>query len=332
MAIVSARSGRPAVGRTGPAEGEPVARVGRTRLVVGVVFVAVVVAAAVVAIARDRHSFVQSLHDIGVWAVLASGIAGLLSISLTFLVWRAVLGGLGVELPLGPGSRVFFVSQLGKYLPGSVWPVLAQMEAGRSHGASRRTMLTANAVTLVLSCAVGLVLACVLLPLSDASALSRYWWLLIALPFLLALLHPRAIPMVVDKALALVGREPVHQQLPLRAILAASGWSVLSFLALGLHVAILTAALGGWSWSSVLLSTGGMALAICAGVLFLPAMAGAGIREIVLRVVLVPTLTAGQALAVVVVSRVLLTVVDLLLAAAASLARRRRRGRADSAE
>ena len=34
----------------------------------------------------------------------------------------------------GPAARLFFVTQLGKYLPGAVWPVLAQMRIGREHG------------------------------------------------------------------------------------------------------------------------------------------------------------------------------------------------------
>jgi hypothetical protein len=66
-----------------------------------------------------------------------------------------------------------------------------------------------------------------------------------------------------------------------------------------------------------------MALAVCAGVLFIPAVAGVGIREIVLKLVLAAVLTSPQAFAVVVMSRVLLTAVDLLLAAAAAVGHRR---------
>jgi glycosyltransferase 2 family protein len=289
--------------------------------VAGVVVVVVVVAAATITVYHERSSFLDALDRIGSWAMVGSLVAAMASVVFTFLVWREVLLGLDVHLPAGVAARVFFVSQLGKYLPGSVWPVVIQMEAGRSHGAARRTMLAANLITLVLSCAVGLVIACVLLPFSDADALSRYWWLLLALPFLLALLHPRAVPLLLDRVLALIGRAPVGQRLHVRNSLRASAWSALSFVALGAHIAILGAAMGAGGFSNVVLYTGGMALAVCAGVLFIPAPAGAGIRDVLLRLVLAGSLAAGPALAVVVASRVLLIAADILLAAGAAAAR-----------
>ena len=40
----------------------------------------------------------------------------------TFRSWRAVLADLGGGLPQAPAMRVFYLGQLGKYLPGTVWP------------------------------------------------------------------------------------------------------------------------------------------------------------------------------------------------------------------
>ena len=51
-------------------------------------------------------------------------------------------------------------------------------------------MLTANALMLVLSLAVGLVLAGVCLPLSSTAALHRFWWAFVFLPLLVLCLHP----------------------------------------------------------------------------------------------------------------------------------------------
>jgi len=310
-----------------PDEGEPVnapenARVDRARAAVGIVVIAVVIAAAGLAIYSKRRSFADTLQNIGIGPMLASLAVGVLSVSLMFPTWRAVLLGLDVNMPWAAGARVFFTSQLGKYLPGSVWPVLIQMEAGRGRGASRRTMLAANLITIVLSCAVGLTVACFLLPFSDVRALSRYWWLLVALPFLIASLHPRAVPWMLDRAFGLVGRPPLAQRLHVRDSARASAWSLASFLTLGLHVAILALAINGGGFSTVLLCIGGMALAVTAGVLFVPAPAGAGIRDVVLTLVLSAALDSGQALAVVVASRGILLMADVTLAGAAALTRR----------
>lgn len=297
-------------------------RVDRIRAVLGVAVVIAVVVAAGVEIYHQRHSFADALADIGPGAMAASLLLGAGSVALTYPVWREVLIGLDVDMPWRIGARVFFTSQLGKYLPGSVWPVLIQMEAGRARGASRRTMLAANLITIVLSCAVGLTVACLLLPLSDTRALARYWWLLLALPVLIAMLHPRAVPMLLDRAFALLRRPPLGQRLHVRDSARASLWSLGSFLLLGLHVAVLALAVGGGGLSTVLLSTGGMALAICGGILFLPAPAGAGIRDVILALVLSAVMSSGKALAVVVASRVILVVVDLALAIVAFAAKR----------
>jgi glycosyltransferase 2 family protein len=298
-------------------------RAERLRAVGGIVVIVAVVTAAGVVIYGDRHSFVATLQREGDWAVLASFACGLIGVAATFPVWREVLGGLGVRMPWGAGARVFFTSQLGKYLPGSVWPVVLQMEAGRARGANRRTMLAANLITIVMSVCVGLIVACLLLPLYDPGALTRYWWTLIALPFLLALLHPRALPAILDRFFGLLHRPPLGEQLDVRSGLRASGWSLVSWIGLGGQVVFLCLGLGRGGWSVLLLCTGGMALAVSLGVLFIPAPAGAGVRDVVLALVLGTILTSGQALAVVVASRVILVACDVSLAAVVAIARHR---------
>jgi glycosyltransferase 2 family protein len=299
---------------------------GWRRLAAAVVIVLVVIAAAY-AIYRDRHSFADTIRRVGLLATIASFAAGLAGVAATYPAWRQVLAGLGVRLPWADGAQVFFASQLGKYLPGSVWPVLLQMEAGRARGASRRTMLAGNLITVVLSCATGLLVACLLLPISDAHALAHYWWVLLALPPLLVLLHPRAMTATLDRLFRLVGRAPLGERLPVSATLEAGAWSIASWLGLGLQVWILYAAAGHTTFSGWLLCTGGMALAVSAGILFIPAPAGAGLRELILVLVLKPDLGTGGALAIVVASRVLLVIADLALAAGAFAFRTRGRER-----
>lgn len=305
--------------------GVPAERPSTRRTAVAICFVALVVAAAAYAIYRERDAFGDALRHIGVWPMVVSLLIATAAVGMTFPIWREVLAGLGVPLPWGFGARVFFTSQLGKYLPGAVWPVVAQMEAGRARGASRRTILSGNLFTVVLSCCVGILVACVALPAWSPHALTHYWWVLLALPLLLALLHPRALPTLLDKVFALLHRPPLNEQLPLRYTMRAAAWSLASWAGLGLHLYVLSAALGHGGISAFALCAGGMALAVAAGVLFVPAPAGAGLREVILVLVLRSIMTSGEALAVAVASRALLIAADLLLAAGAAAARSRRR-------
>jgi glycosyltransferase 2 family protein len=302
---------------------EPKPSIDRTRLAVGVGFVCLALVGAAIAVYRDRQSFVDTIRHIGPGAVIASAFCGLIGVGCAFPTWREVLGGLGVDLRWGPGARVFFTSQLGKYVPGSVWPVVMQMEVGRAGGANRRTMLGANLTTIFVSCSAGLIVAAAVLPVYNAQALEHYWWGLLALPFLVAMLHPRALPGLMDRAFALVHRPPLGERLDPRHEARAFAWAFLTWIALGAHLGILAGAATHWSVSIFLLCTGGMALAVPLGILFIPAPAGAGIRDVVLLLVLRSSVGSSEALAIVVASRAVLIGCDLVLAGLAALTLRR---------
>jgi glycosyltransferase 2 family protein len=168
---------------------------------------------------------------------------------------------------------------------------------------------------------VGLLVACATLPLFDTDALRHYWWVLLALPLLVALLHPRAITGLLDAAFRAFGRPPLNEHLAPHATLRAGAWSVASWIGFGAQLSVLCAATGPRGISTWLLCTGAMALAVSAGVIVIPAPAGAGIRDIILLLILRTIVSSGTALTLVLASRVLLIACDLLLAALAAALR-----------
>jgi len=286
------------------------------------VFIALAGAAAVYAVGRNRAELAVVLGQLQPLAVVASLLFGMLGTGASFLLWRQLLIGLGVDPPRSGSFRVFFVGQLGKYLPGSVWPVVAQMEFGKKTGIGRRTMLAANALTLALGLAVGLIVGAALLPLTSTSALRTFGWFFLFLPLLLALLHPRTIPGLLDWLFTRIGRPPLGQRLTWSAMWRAAAWALLSWVMLGLHLYALTSGLGVTGPRVLAATIGGFALAASAGILFVPAPAGAGIRDVVLIATLGVSMTGAQALGVGLASRVLLIVVDLLMTALAVLGSR----------
>jgi hypothetical protein len=280
------------------------------------------VALALYVVVRDRHQLSDAVDRLGVGdTLLAFALATAGTYALVFL-WRSVLAGLGAPTELGPASRVFFVSQLGKYLPGSIWPVVAQMEFGRRRGIARRTMLAANVITLALNTTVALVIASVLLPLSSTAALHRFWWTFLLLPPLLACLHPRVIPAALNLVLRVLRREQITEQLDRRSVAIAVFWASVSWLLLGLHLYAITAALGGSGGKGFLAAVGGVSFAVAVGVLFIPAPAGAGVRDTVLVLTLAPTIGDTSALAAALASRVLLVMTDVVLAGVFGIGRR----------
>jgi uncharacterized membrane protein YbhN (UPF0104 family) len=241
----------------------------------------------------------------------------------SMLAWRALVAGLGSPLRVPVAARIFFVGQLGKYLPGSVWPVLAQMDMGRAAGVPRTRIGAASILTIGVSVASGLFVGLLCLPALLAGGGHDYAWVLLGLPLAVALLHPRVLNAVLRRGLGLLRRPAPEQPVNARAVLAAGGWLLVTWLCYGLQIAVLATDLGASGVRVLPVAIGGFSIAMTLGLLFLVAPAGVGAREAVLILVLGSVLSAGAATALALVSRLLLTLSDGLVAGAAALAARR---------
>lgn len=257
-----------------------------------------------------------ALARIGWFAAIASIIPAAGGMTAAMLTWRRLLADLGSPLPVRPAGRIYFASQLGKYLPGSVWTIMAQVELGRDLKVPRSVSFAASILSMVLSLTVGLCVALVLVPFAAGQAVASYWWIWFVVPILVVALHPRVITWGTNLVLRTLRRSPLAVEPTLRGTLEAAAWQVLSWLLLGLHCYILVRAVGGHGWAILPLSIGGFAFAYCAGLLFIPAPAGAGVRELALGAALVTVLPSKSAIAVVIVSRLALAVNDLGMAVA----------------
>ena len=72
-----------------------------------------------------------------------------------------LLAGLGHPLEPAAASGIFFVAQLGKYLPGSVWPYVAQARMGRAHDVPASRSAAAGGLFVLLHCATGALVAAI---------------------------------------------------------------------------------------------------------------------------------------------------------------------------
>jgi glycosyltransferase 2 family protein len=314
--------GAPAGGGTGPRRGV----LGLVTAVMGsrVVrwgFVALTVAIGVFAVVRDWSSLRHALVSLGFWPVAGALVAILLALAAAMQVWRVLLGALGSPLPARPAARIMFIGQLGKYLPGSIWPVLAQMELGNDYQVPRHRSASASVLTMVITVLTGLLTALVALPFVAGS--TDYAWALLAAPVLLVLLIPRVLNAALNKVMKVARRPPLEVELTGRAVAGALAWSFVSWACYGLQIWLLVTALGAPAGKAALLSLGGFAFAWTVGFLFVIAPAGAGVRDVLLALTLGLVIGHGAALAIALVSRVLATIADLVTAGAAAAFTRR---------
>lgn len=285
-------------------------------------FLVVAVAAAVVAVTSEWEAFSATASRLGALTLLLAAVASTGNVLAAGLAWRRLLGACGSPLPLPAALQVFLVGQVGKYLPGSVWSVLAQAELGSDHGVPRSRTVAVSSIALGLSVAMGALVALPSVALLPALGAWR-WVVLAAVPAVLVTFHPRVLNWSVGRLMQVTGRALPVSELGPRDVLSAAWWTLLAWLAFGAQVLVLLvgagAPLGG---ESVVAALSGYALAWVVGFLVVFAPAGAGPRELVLTALLAPLLGTGQALAVVLVARVVSTVVDLLLAGLAALSAR----------
>lgn len=267
---------------------------------------------------------VDRLGDQEPLVLLGSLALALAGVWMSFELWRGTLATLGSPVARRPAARLFFISQLGKYVPGSVWPVVAQMRMGRELGIPRQRMGLAFLLTLGLSVLVGLLVGLVALPALLRAEGRGILVGLLVLPVLLSLLVPAVLNGLLSRGLRLLRRPPLPAPLSGRNIVRAVLWSLSFWVVFGGHVWLLAVGLGADPLRALPVAIGGFAVAFSIGPLLVVLPAGAGVREAVVVVLLASLLTTPEATAVALTSRGVLMLTDGLLALAAGALPRRR--------
>src|SRR6266567_7986779 len=248
------------------------------------------------------------------WDVAGATVSAIAGLGGMMLAWRALLADLGSPLPLPAAIRVMFVGQLGKYVPGAVWALAAQVELAHDYDVPRRRSATASLVGMAITLVVGLIAAGVMLPLTSAHAARQYWWVLAITPLAAACLHPAIIKFGLDLALRVLRQPPLEASVSVRGMARALAWTTLGWLCFGAHAWFLISNFAGRGGHVFALSLGAYALAWSVGFLIIVFPGGIGPREIALIAVLAPVMPSASALVVALASRVVMTTGDLVWA------------------
>ncbi|HXV94874.1 MAG TPA: lysylphosphatidylglycerol synthase domain-containing protein, partial [Pseudonocardia sp.] len=231
---------------------------------------------------------------------LLLAMAGMLA---NVMAFNAVLGALGTRVHPVEAGRCYLVGQIGKYLPGSVWAFVLQMELAKRAGVPRVNGFTATVVTLALSIASALVIGLIGLRHLFEVGGAAPWLVLGLLPVVVVCALPPVLTRLVDLALRLMRRRPLPRPLGWGHVGAVLGWTSLAWVLFGTHLWMLTtseAASGAGGWVQ---SLGVFALAMTAGSLALVAPSGIGVREAIVVAALAPVVPVGVALGLALASR-----------------------------
>ena len=283
-----------------------------------IVLALLVVAAVSVAVAKNWGEVSADIGKVDGGTFALAALLVCLPPVFTMLGWRVLLADLGTELHVAPAAGVFFVGQLGKYLPGAVWSIVAQAEMGARLQIPRRRSAVVAFTTVAIAAICGLIVGMPAVPLliTRGDASTTGWVALLMVPLLGLVLWPRLLNWLIATVLRVLRREPLEHQLSGRAVLGASALFIAAWISSGLHALVLARATGsGYDGSVLALATiSGFALASSLAMFSVVLPAGVGVREGLLVLMLAPITSTSAATAVVVLSRFLTVMSDVLFA------------------
>jgi uncharacterized membrane protein YbhN (UPF0104 family) len=306
--------------------------------VIRIGFLAFALALLALALIDESNSLLHQVERLSVPIVLLALALNYCGLMCSLMVWRELLADLGSRLSVAEAWRIMFIGQLAKYIPGSLWPVLAQAELGHDRGIPRsRSALSVLLSYAVMTCS-GVVVAAVTLPFATAASVLQYLWIVLLVPVAVVLLSPPVLNRLLRLVLRLAHRGPLEQGVSYTGLARTMGWAVAGWLCNGAMVYVLMRQLSGLQQGTLLVSLGAYSLSWAVGFVAVFAPAGTGVREAVMVAILHTRTTTAIALTIALVTRATSVVCDAVAGAVAAglvgrgRLRRLRAARADAAD
>ncbi len=245
------------------------------------------------------------------WILAATALV-LVTYALLIEGWRRVLEAWDSHLPFNVAARIWFLSNLGKYVPGNIWSLTAMGVMAKKRGLSAIAAAGSSVIMQTVSLATGTAIVLV----TGAKLLGQPLLVGVAVLLLVALLlsAPRFLPPLARWVGSLIGRDIAPPTVPATSIWTAAVASALSWLFYGvafqLFVRGLLGAAPGELSSYIAVYTAAYILGFISPI----APAGLGVREFTLAAFMVQLGLANEADAalVAIAARLWLTIVELV--------------------
>ena len=243
------------------------------------------------------------------WLLLSAG-----AVAVAYIVqiesWRRILAGWSQPLAFATAARIWCVANLARYVPGKVWSIAGLVVLAQRAGVPAGVTTASSVAIQALGLGSGVVVAVASVPRS-VPALGLAAAAAIAVLTTLVLVWEAPVRWLAR----LLGSTYPLRTLPWRAAAAAGTFTTVGWVTYGVAfwllahglLAIPAPPLG----LPVVAAVGVFALGYILGWVALLAPGGLGVRELALVGLLTPFLGGGDALAVTLASRVLLTLTEL---------------------
>ncbi len=253
----------------------------------------------------------QSIRPEWGWIAIATLIV-LATYILLIETWRRIVLSTGQQLAFSDAARIWFVSNLGKYVPGKIWSIAAMTMMARESNVSPAAAAGSSVLIQLVTIAAGIGVVLV----TGAQTVDQPALALFIAIVILAVLGslPALLPRLGRIAASLTGKDIMLPRIPASVVWMCIASSVISWVAYGVSFQLFVRGTLGNAAGATSSYIAVYAASYIIGFLALFAPGGAVVRESAIVTGMLRFGLSGQAdaLAIAVLSRVWLTITELL--------------------
>ena len=242
-------------------------------------------------------------------------------------LWRVIVHSLGEHIDAVPGRAVWGKSLIARYVPTNVLMVVGRVVMAERHGVPKRVTLASVVYELAFALGTAVMVgAYFVIELPELEGRSARYALLLLVPAVLAMVHPRSFGPLARIVLEKLGREPLPRVLPFGRVLQLCMGYVACWATIGVALYAFAAALHPVDLSDLPYIASSYPVAFCVAVVTFIVPGGIGTRDAALATAMAVVLAGTVATAIAVAFRILQTLVELLyVGSVLALARHARR-------
>jgi uncharacterized membrane protein YbhN (UPF0104 family) len=227
--------------------------------------------------------------------------------------WNRIMRRIGARLDYSQGMAIWFISILGRYLPGSIWSAIGRIYLCEKEGISK----SKTGVSVILEQAYMLITGMVVFLLSlafwhDRSSLRNVFSTFLICPVLLIFLHPRPLTAVLNPVLKWMKKKPIVINVSFYTLLKTFVFYLGYWAVFGIAFYFFIDSIYKIQFSKIIITSGIFAVSFVIGYIAIAVPAGLGIREGMLSLLLSNYMPAAVAIIIALGSRVWITAVELL--------------------
>ncbi len=244
--------------------------------------------------------------------IAASSLALMAIFFFLAFLWHWMLNRLGGRLSLRKSLRIWFISNLGRYLPGKIWQVVGMVYMVNKEGVPTEHAITSAILSQTLAIIPGLLLS--ILTYAFLTFARNQWFYLLLIPPAAVLMFLIAYPPFLERVINVINRRLkrplVHFTMGFKDSILFMGLYLVAWLLLGGAFFLFTRSLTGPPWGNLIAYPGIFTGSYLAGLLSIFVPGGLGVREGILTYLLAFYFPLPIATAISLGSRIWMTAVE----------------------